>query len=308
MIGDRARDRRRSRCVSAAIRSTCASANFYGDDGRDTSRPTAWRSRTTSSPSSSPSWSGPRDYRARRAAIAAFNATARSSRGHRADAGQVRHLLHRHPSQPGRRAGARLHRRLDAPEPRRHRDGQGLLHQGRAGGGGGVPGRHRAREDHRDRRPARCPTPRPPRPPPAPTSTAWRRATPRGAIKARLVGSPDRSIGDERLLGTDSVYGTIQVRAYASPSAIRLVYDDTGTFEIRPGDRTIAWHRGAAATDEAMRADLLGRVIAFAAHSDGALGLHASAVCIDGRAIALVGPRASVNRRSRSPLSGRARG
>ena len=106
-----------------------------------------------------------------------------------------------------------------------------------------------------------------------------------------VVGSPDRSIGDERLLGTDSVYGTIQVRAYASPSAIRLVYDDTGTFEIRPGDRTIAWHRGAVATDEAMRADLLGRVIAFAAHSDGALALHASAVCIDGRAIALVGPK-----------------
>ena len=106
-----------------------------------------------------------------------------------------------------------------------------------------------------------------------------------------VVGLPDRSIGDERLLGTDSVYGTIQVRAYASPSAIRLVYDDTGTFEIRPGDRTIAWHRGAVATDEAMRADLLGRVIAFAAHSDGALGLHASAVCIDGRAIALVGPK-----------------
>ena len=45
--------------------------------------------------------------------------------------------------QPGRRAGARLHRRHHAPEPRRHRDGAGALHQGRAGGRRGVPGRHR---------------------------------------------------------------------------------------------------------------------------------------------------------------------
>ena len=35
--------------------------------------------------------------------------------------------------QPGRRAGARLHRRLDAGEPRRHRDGPGPEHQGGAG-------------------------------------------------------------------------------------------------------------------------------------------------------------------------------
>ena len=37
--------------------------------------------------------------------------------------------------QPGRRAGARLHRRLDPGEPRRHRDGPGPEHQGGAGGG-----------------------------------------------------------------------------------------------------------------------------------------------------------------------------
>ena len=46
--------------------------------------------------------------------------------------------LHHHPSQPGRRAGACLSRRLDPPEPWRHRDGAGAVHQGRAGGGGGI--------------------------------------------------------------------------------------------------------------------------------------------------------------------------
>ena len=45
--------------------------------------------------------------------------------------------------QPGRRAGPRLHRRLGAGEPRRHRDGAGPQHQGRAG--------RRARARHRPR-------------------------------------------------------------------------------------------------------------------------------------------------------------
>ena len=58
--------------------------------------------------------------------------------GHRADAGEVRHLLHPHPPQPGRRAGPSLSRRLDQPQSRRHRDGAGALHQGRAGGGRGI--------------------------------------------------------------------------------------------------------------------------------------------------------------------------
>ena len=67
-----------------------------------------------------------------------------------ADAGEVRHLVHRHALQPGRRAGACLHRRLGAPEPWRHRDGAGALRQGRAGRGRRVPDRHRPGEDHRD--------------------------------------------------------------------------------------------------------------------------------------------------------------
>ena len=58
--------------------------------------------------------------------------------------------LHRHLVQPGRRAGACLQRRLDPPEPWRHRDGAGAPHQGGAGGGRRVPGRPRPGEDHRD--------------------------------------------------------------------------------------------------------------------------------------------------------------
>ena len=75
------------------------------------------------------------DYRARRAEIAAFNAdSAILKRGLVADAGEVRHLVHDQPSQPGRRAGACLSGWLRASEPRRHRDGAGSVHQSRAGG------------------------------------------------------------------------------------------------------------------------------------------------------------------------------
>ena len=39
---------------------------------------------------------------------------------HRADAGDVRHLLHPDPDEPSRRAGPRLFRRLDPSQPWRH--------------------------------------------------------------------------------------------------------------------------------------------------------------------------------------------
>ena len=51
--------------------------------------------------------------------------------GDRADAGDVRHLVHADPAQSGRRAGACLFRRLDPSQSRRHGDGAGAVHQGR---------------------------------------------------------------------------------------------------------------------------------------------------------------------------------
>ena len=67
-------------------------------------------------------------------AIAAWNRgqPGRQAR-HRADAGQVRHLVHGDALQPGRRAGPCVPRRQRAAQPRRHRDGPGPLHQGPAG-------------------------------------------------------------------------------------------------------------------------------------------------------------------------------
>ncbi len=65
--------------------------------------------------------------------------------------GEIRHQLHAHPSQSGRRAGACLSGRLDPHEPRRHRDGTGPVPEGGAGGGGALRSRRGAGQDHRHR-------------------------------------------------------------------------------------------------------------------------------------------------------------
>jgi len=92
-------------------------------------------------------------------------------------------------------------------------------------------------------------------------------------------------------LGIDCVYGDVQVRTYASGMTLRIAFDDTGVFEVRPSDREVVWYPGPLPAEAAVRADILGRVMALAAHADGHLTLHAGAVSVGGRAIALVGPK-----------------
>ncbi len=111
MLGDRARDGRDRLSRSARIRSTCARSTSTAaaaadidalpPDGRGQHPPRA----------SSPSWSERRLPGAPRRRSRRFNRQSRViKQGHRADAGEVRHLLHRDPPQPGRRAGPRLSR------------------------------------------------------------------------------------------------------------------------------------------------------------------------------------------------------
>jgi hypothetical protein len=107
-------------------------------------------------------------------------------------------------------------------------------------------------------------------------------------IETRQAIAPD---DPPAALGSDTVYGDVHVRAFASASSFRLTFDDTGTFDVLANERRIVWYPGTRADAVAMRADLLGRVIALAAHADGALALHASAVSIDGEAIAFLGPK-----------------
>src|SRR3954468_18852709 len=92
-------------------------------------------------------------------------------------------------------------------------------------------------------------------------------------------------------LGIDCVYGDVHVRTYATETTLRIAFDDTGLFDVRPSHREIVWYPGPLPTEAAVRADVLGRVVALAAHADGYLTLHASAVSIAGRAVAVVGPK-----------------
>jgi hypothetical protein len=92
-------------------------------------------------------------------------------------------------------------------------------------------------------------------------------------------------------IGSEIVQGDVSVEAFTAGTAFRLTFDDTGTFDVSADDRTIVWYPGPAASDAAVRADLLGRVMALAAHADGRFALHASAVSIDGHAVAFLGPK-----------------
>ena len=100
----------------------------------------------------------------------AFNADEPGAQArHRDHAGEVRHLVHRHVLQPGRRAGARVHRRHRAGEPRRHRDGPGAATpRSRRSSPTSWACRSSACASPRPT-PARCRTRRRPRPRAAPT-------------------------------------------------------------------------------------------------------------------------------------------
>ena len=122
--------------------------------------------------SSSTSWRRSADYRARRAGD-----RARSTRRARC----IKRGIALTPVkfgisftvdalQPGRRAGARLHRRQRAREPRRHRDGPGpATPRWRRSWPTSSRSTVEQRAHHAPPTPARCPTPRPPRRRPAPT-------------------------------------------------------------------------------------------------------------------------------------------
>lgn len=92
-------------------------------------------------------------------------------------------------------------------------------------------------------------------------------------------------------IGSDAVYAGVRVDAYVMPGTFRLAFDDTGTFDVLPAERRIVWYPRLGAPIAAVRADLLGRVMALAAHADEALALHASAVSIDGEVVAFLGPK-----------------
>lgn len=93
------------------------------------------------------------------------------------------------------------------------------------------------------------------------------------------------------LLGTDTVDGPVKVRLFKTGRGFQLVYDDTGCFDVSASGAEIHWHPGQNARVEAARLDVIGRVLALAAHAAGGLCLHGSAVATEGGGIAFLAPK-----------------
>ena len=98
-------------------------------------------------------------------------------------------------------------------------------------------------------------------------------------------------LADAVLIGVEDLAGGVAARLELSRDRFRLRFDDTGSFDIARDGARIDWYPLPDASPAVVRADVLGRVLSVALHAAGDLCLHASAAAIDGKAIALVGPR-----------------
>lgn len=92
-------------------------------------------------------------------------------------------------------------------------------------------------------------------------------------------------------LGSDTVVGETLVRGFRGTDGFRLVFDDTGRFDVSSDGSVITWHRPADVVVNAAAADITSRVLALALHAGGVFTLHASAVSIEGGGIAFLAPK-----------------
>ena len=107
----------------------------------------------------------------------------------------------------------------------------------------------------------------------------------------RASAEPPSDVTQGSLLGEDKVDQGVMVRSYRVASGFQLVYEDTGVFDVSADGRDIVWHRPATVDLEAVRLDVLGRVLALALHASGWLSLHGSAVVLDAGAVAFLAPK-----------------
>lgn len=105
----------------------------------------------------------------------------------------------------------------------------------------------------------------------------------------RTEGVPNVEAG--AILGRESVEPGIEVILSRVREGWRLAFDDTGSFDFSPDGATIAWSAPAGVDLEAVRKDVLGRVLPLSLHLQGILCLHGSAVALGSHAVAFVAPK-----------------
>ncbi len=97
--------------------------------------------------------------------------------------------------------------------------------------------------------------------------------------------------GDLHVLGSEDVAPGTRVTLYRSRSGFRLVFDDTGIFDLSRDGHRIRWTAPERLEIDDARKDILGRVAALCLELDGMSVLHGSAVHIDDAAIVFLAPK-----------------
>ena len=105
----------------------------------------------------------------------------------------------------------------------------------------------------------------------------------------RLNALPD--LPDLTRLGTEDVNASVTVTLYRAGQTLRLVFDDTGVFDISADGRRIDWAAPTNPDMEAVRKDVLGRVFAVALDQEDITTLHGSAVALGNEAVAFIAPK-----------------
>lgn len=106
------------------------------------------------------------------------------------------------------------------------------------------------------------------------------------------VGATAPVMPDSPVLGEEDVAEGVKVRLFRSADTARLVFDDTGTFDVMDGGTRLVWYPPPGDTDQdAVRKDILGRVMAVSLHEGGDTPLHGSAVVMPEGAVAFVAPK-----------------
>lgn len=108
--------------------------------------------------------------------------------------------------------------------------------------------------------------------------------------RLRRIDTPPPS-RDLTFLGETRIDTVVVVRHYRFDSGFRVVYDDTGTFDISEDGSEILWFPGPEANEQAARLDVVGYVFAAAFHAAGMLCLHGSAVALQSGGIAFLAPK-----------------
>jgi hypothetical protein len=107
-------------------------------------------------------------------------------------------------------------------------------------------------------------------------------------VTRHLDSPPARPV---RTLGREDVQIDVVAELQEAADSLRLVFDDTGVFDISMDGRRIRWYAPAQADVDAVRKDLLGRVIAVCLQQQRVMALHGSAVQLDDVAVAFLAPK-----------------